>query len=218
MTHKPVITLVGVGGVGALLLPALREFQPNLVYIIDHDLYEDRNVERQPMARGNNGEYKVEVLASIYNSPSLPINDYPVRVQEADAVGPLFASDLIIAAVDNNNARNFLYNFCKENQKPLIYCANENTSGQCHLLYPDTFGTEIDPWVIHPELHNEAETSPESCSRNPLDQTYATNTLTAAMVVHLLRLNMAVGFKPVSGIASAIYYTLKNIQHKLPYA
>jgi molybdopterin/thiamine biosynthesis adenylyltransferase len=214
----PIISLVGVGGVGALLLPALREFQPNLVYIIDHDVYEERNVERQPNARGNANEHKVSVLADLYNSESLPIEAVPTRIQDDDAFGYLLVSDLIIAAVDNNNARNFLYKFCAEQKKPLIYCANENTSGQCHLLYPDTFGTPIDPWIIHPELWNESESSPESCSRNPLDQTYATNTLTAAMVVHLLRLNMAVGFKPVTGISSAIYYSLKNIQHKLPYA
>lgn len=214
------ITLVGVGGVGHLLVPALREFQPDELILVDMDVFEEKNLTRQPLSRGNLHKYKTDVMRETYADETYNITGYPATFKDTitDPTCTIPFSDLIIAAVDNNNARNSIRDYCIDHQIPMIYCGNENTSGQAHLLYPENFNTPIDPWVIHPELNEDGKSSPESCSRNPNDQTYATNVITAAAVLHLLRLHTALNFKPVSGVPSSTYYTLKQFTHKHPHA
>ncbi|RXJ92814.1 tRNA cyclic N6-threonylcarbamoyladenosine(37) synthase TcdA [Malaciobacter molluscorum] len=60
------IILLGVGGVGSFALDALYRTGITNITIVDFDIYEESNLNRQMGSEGNIGEVKVDALAKKY--------------------------------------------------------------------------------------------------------------------------------------------------------
>ncbi len=71
--QKTKVLILGVGGVGSYALDCLYRSGVTNITIVDYDIYEESNQNRQIGSDGNIGKNKVETLASIYPGIT-PIN------------------------------------------------------------------------------------------------------------------------------------------------
>lgn len=193
------ILLVGLGGVGAQLLPMLRELQPQIIHLIDHDIYEASNQQRQPLSHEFPNMRKVAAVEAAWSTFMAPtvLNAIPELVQSINMQG--FGdpeNTLVISCVDNKKARNHIREMCIANKYIMVTGANERMSGEAHVIYPKFIDTPRDPWVQFPSMHDETivESATPSCSVDPNPQTYAANSLTAAAMIHLIRLHNIMEF------------------------
>jgi molybdopterin/thiamine biosynthesis adenylyltransferase len=211
------ITIVGLGGVGAQLLPSLSEFDVQTITMIDHDIYEQKNQTRQPNSLKWVNESKVTAMDMEWSQFMSPIMLIPQikTIQEYDWPSASQENQLLICCVDNKRARNHIRKIALKHKMPMLMGANERYSGESHIFYPENEGTPRDPWIMYPELWDE--TSDESqgggCSVDPNPQTYAANAITAAIMLHLLRLHAALDFNPEEQVPTTTKYTLGTIQH-----
>jgi len=136
------ILIVGCGGSGALLMPALAPAYD--LIIADFDTYEEKNVTRQFYANGAIGEKKSDVLAEIFNKGPKEVVSHPHKItggEDFDGV------DIIISCVDTNQGRNACKDLSDTLDAPLIICGNESWDPQAWLLLPHHMGLKQDPFI-----------------------------------------------------------------------
>ena len=71
--RRPVLTIIGAGGIGSqtvdLLVPALRRIEAQCeIIVMDGDIVEEKNLGHQKYSSDDIGKAKVECLAAKYNS------------------------------------------------------------------------------------------------------------------------------------------------------
>lgn len=110
--------VIGCGGIGARLFPSLVKLlarpaanrmvygmngvTPWVVFAVDPDRVEERNIIRQPFVKEDIGRYKAEVMAERYTTPDVTVIPITMKVEDAwDAMHN--------ATVRNHNARMSLY-------------------------------------------------------------------------------------------------------------
>lgn len=117
--QKKKILIVGAGGIGswtALFLS--RIFENSNVTVIDFDLIEEYNLAGQFYAKSQIGKTKVGALSnSIMNNYGGYITIYPIRVQD---IGNITEYDYIISAVDNMEARKYIFDRVSSNEDKFI--------------------------------------------------------------------------------------------------
>jgi len=100
------ILQVGCGAIGSFLEELLARM-PNVarITLVDHDTYQESNLRRQHINRGDVGQLKVAVLARRLRAanPQLDVTAIPAAVEDVP-LGVLRA-DLILACVDSRLAR-----------------------------------------------------------------------------------------------------------------
>ena len=136
------ILIVGCGGGGAMLLPALAPAYD--LIIADFDEYEDKNVTRQFYANGAIGEKKSDVLAKFFNKGHKTVESHPKKIfggEEFEGV------DLIISCVDTNQGRNASRDLSDGLDVPLIVIANEDWDPMAWLYLPHLAGMKEDPFI-----------------------------------------------------------------------
>jgi molybdopterin/thiamine biosynthesis adenylyltransferase len=97
------ITVVGAGGVGGWLVHGLAPFliDKEELRVIDFDIVEDKNLERQTLfTKDDVGKKKVEALTSHH-----VITPLDMKIDEENATAVLEDSDVVFLAVDNHYAR-----------------------------------------------------------------------------------------------------------------
>jgi len=116
-----VISVIGAGGIGSLLVPALaralcagelvKEIGPVLLQVFDGDIVEETNLQHQNFNSSDVGSKKVDALvASLRHcqTPDLRIVGVPVDVRTAT---PIVHSDITIVAVDSMPVRNLVHRY-----------------------------------------------------------------------------------------------------------
>jgi len=117
------IAIIGIGGIGSILCELLiRGGFLNLI-IIDNDIVELSNIQRQIFFREDIGKYKIDAIENrlIKINPNISINKNKLLVNNKNINEICENVDLIIDATDNFKIRNIINNFCKENNKDWIY-------------------------------------------------------------------------------------------------
>ncbi len=120
--HKANILLAGVGGVGSFCFEALIRSGIQNITIIDFDVYEESNLNRQLHSNKNNiGKKKVSVLKeyALNINPDIKVNAIDDYLNE-DSNIDITAYDYIIDAVDSINAKCLLIKLASENNKKII--------------------------------------------------------------------------------------------------
>ena len=184
MEEPKKIAVIGAGGIACMLLPTI-----NLDYeivLVDGDDFEPHNSKRQFPALQSTGN-KAEVLAEMQKGRS----QHPIHTIPAYFKGPSIVNraewrgvDMVIAAVDNNESRKLIIEFCDEEDIPAILCGNESDVGEAHLFLPG----EYDPSEHHD--FGPMTPAPFSCTSDEnaesAPQTSGANFLAAAGAVHIL--------------------------------
>lgn len=127
------IMLIGAGGVGVPLSIFLGNVCETLV-IVDHDVYEQHNMSRQPIAKGNVGMSKVNcierAITSIVSAQVAGIEE-KFTTDNGDELFDHFKPDLICIAVDNDEARKAIWPY--RDRCDILWAANEVWDPQCGL-------------------------------------------------------------------------------------
>lgn len=143
------VLLIGVGGVGGMAFEMLVRLGIKNITIIDYDIIEESNLNRQLLTTSSNiGKYKVleaKKRASIINK-HLNINVINKKLDE-NLINEIDSNyDYIIDAIDDIKAKILLIKFAiKNNIKIISCCATGKKLDPTKLLITDIWQTKNDP-------------------------------------------------------------------------
>lgn len=137
------VLVVGAGGLGAPALMYLAAAGVGTIGVIDDDVVEGSNLQRQIIhADGRIGMPKVfsaEVAMKAIN-PFIEIRPYKRRLDDGIARDLIADYDLILDGTDNFDTRYLVNRICAELGKPLIAGAITQWEGQLSLWHPAAGG------------------------------------------------------------------------------
>lgn len=176
------IYVIGCGGVGSWLTPSLCMLKgANHVTVIDGDLLEEKNLNRQLYCAGEVGEKKAVALAM--RTGCAAITDF-YHIGTVDHA----PEDWLLVAVDNNAARLAALQACDTYQCQAIIGANETTSSEAYIYRGIWRGGELDPRVYYPEINVDKGRDPIGCTGKAQEerpQLVTANFMAAALMQHL---------------------------------
>lgn len=162
------IVLIGCGGIGGWLLGPLVRYlasrpEPRpLLVLVDGDVFEARNLDRQSGAPGNLGTNKAEALAEIARAAGLAVQAVPESVTRATVGQLIREGDLVLLAVDNHPTRALVdRHLASLDEATLISGGNDETDGNVQLVRRRG-GWSVDGHLveIHPEI-GRADADPD---------------------------------------------------------
>jgi len=192
------IVLVGLGGIGSQLLPALvrylafRPEPPPVLVLVDGDAYEPSNRTRQVFHEDAIGSNKAEALADTYRG-GLPVQAVADYLRD-DNVGTVIRDgDLVLLAVDNHWTRSVVDRHLSSlDEVTLISGGNDETDGNVQLVRRRD-GAFVDASLA--EIHAEIGKATEAefahrlgCERQAEErpQLVATNLMVASAMLNCL--------------------------------
>jgi adenylyltransferase/sulfurtransferase len=131
------VVVVGAGGIGSAVIPALAGAGVGKLSIIDDDTIELANLHRQPLFRETDaGEAKAERAAQFVRKLNGDVEVHPIRDRiTAGNAGELLAGhDLVIDGSDNFATRLAVSDACIALENPLLSAAADQFQGQVGLF------------------------------------------------------------------------------------
>jgi len=136
------IILLGVGGVGSFALDCLYRTGLQNITIVDFDIYEETNLNRQIGSDGNIGKEKILSLQKLYPN----IKTISAKVDEVWIDNFDFSHfDLVLDAIDSSLAKIFLAKKVSEKLISSLGSANQIDSSEIKIC--SIWETENDPFA-----------------------------------------------------------------------
>jgi len=152
------IMIVGVGALGCEIAKDFALMGIGKLILVDLDTIEISNLSRQMLFKpGDEGRSKAEVAAERLKemNPFLKVDFYFEKLQKLP-MSVFEESDVIIAALDNFNARLDLNKICLRLKKPMIEGGTVGFEGHVQLVIPE--GSGISYKNRETEIENLVET------------------------------------------------------------
>lgn len=146
------VLLIGVGGVGGTALECLVRSGINKITVVDYDVFENSNLNRQIISNNSNiGVSKVigakERIKSI--NPDAQIETINEFLNE-DNIAILANCDYVIDACDSIKTKISIIKYCSKNNIKMISCMGMgNRLDPTKVLLTKLFKTENDPLAKH---------------------------------------------------------------------
>ncbi|MEO6112960.1 MAG: HesA/MoeB/ThiF family protein [Sphingomicrobium sp.] len=131
------VVVVGAGGIGAAVIPALAGAGIGQLTIIDGDVVDLSNLQRQPLYRTDDvGQSKAKLAADFVarRNPHVAVSIIAERVETANAESLLAGHDLIIDGTDNFATRLLVSDTVVALGIPLLSAAAAQFQGQVGLF------------------------------------------------------------------------------------
>ena len=131
------VAVVGAGGIGAAVIPALAGVGIGHLTIIDGDRVDLSNLQRQPLYRSAEvGMAKVRLASDfvLARNPHVAVSAIGERIDPANARELLAGHDLIIDGTDNFATRLLVSDTCVDLGVPLLSAAAQQFQGQIALF------------------------------------------------------------------------------------
>jgi adenylyltransferase/sulfurtransferase len=131
------IALVGAGGIGSAIIPALAGAGVGRLTIIDDDVVDVANLHRQPLFRERDKGYsKADLALQFVNRLNRHVDAKPVqaRIDADNAMDLLADHDLVIDGSDNFATRLAVSDACVRIGVPLLSAAAMQFQGQVGLF------------------------------------------------------------------------------------
>ncbi len=146
--------VIGCGGGGSITAPLLRKlFDSTQVMLVDGDVFEDKNLDRQFFDGEHIGKNKAESLAEMLGALYKPEWFHAGLLR-------LKASDVLFVCVDNNAARLQALLACDQQGCRAVFQANEYTQAEAYWYEPSWKGTPNDPRVFYPDILTDRSGDP----------------------------------------------------------
>lgn len=183
--------IIGAGGVASYLLPCLlKAFKPERITLIDKDVLEERNLDRQMFNPDDIGAFKASALLDLLRKNSAiqttmaEINDWftPATAIPDDV-------DAIICVADNHEARRNAIIAAYERNIRCYLGGNEYFDAEAYVTWADHIGTKLDPRVRYPSIATSHAGSPLRCQGEEQEihpQLAIANYRCAGHIMHLL--------------------------------
>ena len=154
------IALIGLGGLGCPIAQYLATSGLGKLSIIDNDIIEDTNLQRQLLYTQNDvGSYKVDIVKKRLNilNPDLIVDKH--NVQFSDHTSNIIQdADLVIDSTDNFSTRSIINKATLLYKKPLVMGAAIKMQGQVAI-----FRNDIPNKPCYNCLYNDVDDKNESC-------------------------------------------------------
>ena len=131
------VAVVGAGGIGAAVIPALAGAGVGHLTIIDGDTVDLSNLQRQPLYTSTDvGAGKADLAAAFVaaRNPFVAVNAVAERIDRANATALLANHDLIIDGTDNFATRLLVSDAAVMLGIPLLSAAAQQFQGQVALF------------------------------------------------------------------------------------
>ncbi len=133
------IAIVGCGGLGGLVIEALARIGVGYLRVIDGDVFEESNLNRQLLCtEAVLGREKAVVAAERIHAINSEVEADPIVtfLEEANAAELLAGVDCVVDCLDNLEARFWMAHACQQLGIPVVYGAIAGWFGQACTVYP----------------------------------------------------------------------------------
>ena len=133
------VAVVGCGGLGGYLIEYLARIGVGTLRVIDGDVFEETNLNRQLLSEPNLlGTPKAEAAAERVKriNPAVHVRAFPVFLTEENAGALIGGCDAVLDALDGIEARRILAAACETQGIPLILGAIGGWVAQAALSLP----------------------------------------------------------------------------------
>ncbi|WP_099366209.1 HesA/MoeB/ThiF family protein [Sphingobacterium sp. 1.A.4] len=127
------VLVIGAGGLGSAIIPYLAAAGVGCIGIMDHDLLELHNLQRQIIHEEKNiGQSKAHSATLFVKSlnSGITVHTYPFALDQANMASIINKYDIILDGSDNFETRYLINDGCVQYQKPLVYGSIEGFQGQ----------------------------------------------------------------------------------------
>ena len=131
------VAVIGAGGIGSAVIPALAGAGVGRLTIIDADTVDESNLHRQPLFRERDAGYsKSDLALQFVHRLNRFVDATPIqkRIDAANAASLLYAHDLVIDGSDNFATRLAVSDTCVRLRIPLLSAAAVQFQGQVGLF------------------------------------------------------------------------------------
>lgn len=131
------VLVIGAGGLGCPALQYLAAAGVGTIGIVDFDLIELSNLQRQTLYNTNDiGKHKTTVSAERIKAfnPSIHIQTHTIQLNNTNAYNLIYNYDIVIDGTDNFSTKYLINDICTILQKPLIYGAILRFEGQVSVF------------------------------------------------------------------------------------
>ncbi len=133
------VAIVGCGGLGGLVIEALARIGVGHLRVIDGDVFEASNLNRQLLCTEDALGREKAVVAServkAINS-TVEVETIVAMLGEANAAALLYGADCVVDCLDNLEARFWMAHACQSLGIPVVYGAIAGWFGQICTVYP----------------------------------------------------------------------------------
>ncbi|WRS30100.1 HesA/MoeB/ThiF family protein [Actinomycetaceae bacterium MB13-C1-2] len=139
------VLVVGAGGLGSAALPYLAGAGIGRIGIVDHDVVELTNMQRQVLHTAL-GARKADSAASRLRAlnPTIVVDALPFELTEDNAVALLRKYDLVLDCTDTFAAKFLISDSAEEAGVPLVWATAVAMQGQCSVFgVPDAEGNKL---------------------------------------------------------------------------
>lgn len=140
------LAVIGAGALGCALLPRLIRHPLEALTLVDGDLVEQRNLDRQDLfAAVDIGRPKASVAAAwLRNAPgSVKVAALDAFISPANAEEVIRMHDLVVDLTDDAHARRLIDRTCAAYGVALVSAAVHGTQGQVIVLHAPGRGEEL---------------------------------------------------------------------------
>lgn len=133
------IAVVGIGGLGSVSAQQLTSLGVGLVRVVDRDIVEVSNLQRQLLYTGNDiGKPKVEAAMKRLNvlNPDVNIEALALSVTEATADRVVEGMNVVIDGLDSFKPRYALNRACIRQKVPYVFAGALSTIGNMTTILP----------------------------------------------------------------------------------
>ena len=204
------VLVVGAGGLGCAVLPYLVSAGVGTVGIIDHDVVEESNLQRQVLYKESSvGKSKVEEAKKYLNglNSSINIQTYHTKLDAGNAIDLFHNYDVIVDATDTIGLRYLINDASIITGKPFVYGSVFKFEGQVSV-----FNYKNGP--TYRCLYPNKNTIVQSCTEaGVMGIVVGTTGMLQANEV----IKMILGIGEVLSGELLIYNNLTNDQHKFKF-
>jgi len=133
------VTVVGAGGLGAPVIEYLAAAGVGQLDIVDDDIVERSNLQRQVIHRDADvGVAKVSSATQFVEAlnPDVEVTPHELRLDRTNIEAVIDDADVVVDASDNFPTRYLLNDYCRLTDRPLVHGAIYKFEGQLTTLIP----------------------------------------------------------------------------------
>lgn len=133
---KAKVLVVGAGGLGSAVIQYLAAAGIGKLGIVDGDVVEEHNLQRQTIHAGNVGMNKAESAKLFVEklNPEVEVLAYPFNIAPKNVLEIIKNYDVVVSCPDNFKVRYLLNDACKIEEKPFIHAAIYGFEGEAFTV------------------------------------------------------------------------------------
>jgi molybdopterin/thiamine biosynthesis adenylyltransferase len=142
---RATVSVVGLGGLGGTVTEVLARLGVGRLKLIDGDLFEDSNLNRQVTSRlANIGLPKADAARErvLEINSGITVESHRSFLEEANAPELIQGSDIVVDCLDSLKSRYYLAVACRKIAAPLVVAAVAGLAGQVTVFFPEDSGFE----------------------------------------------------------------------------